>query len=114
MRNTEFVEYVKEIFEAIAEVRIKAMFGGYGIYNKQLIIGLIVDNELYLKCDIAAAEYFKSSGSKQLTYGRQGKFIKMSYWQVLPEVLEDIELFTSWYNLAIKSAMRTIKTKIKK
>src|SRR3954470_20369361 len=110
MKNSEFVEYIKEILEAVTEVKIRSMFGGYGVYKGQSMIGLIADSELYFKANTIAAEYFESKESKQFMYMRQGKYIKMSYWQVLPEVLEDREPLNDWYCLAINSTIKPQKT----
>ncbi|WP_049749373.1 TfoX/Sxy family protein [Rickettsia massiliae] len=53
MNKNEFTEYVKELLEPYGSVAVCAMFGGYGIYNGGVIIGIIKSNELYFKLDLS-------------------------------------------------------------
>ena len=43
----DFVEYVLDRLSSFGRMRARAMFGGHGIYKDDLIIGIIVDGELY-------------------------------------------------------------------
>lgn len=45
----DFVNYVCEQLSSAGEISSKKMFGEYGIYCNNKIIGLICDNQFYLK-----------------------------------------------------------------
>lgn len=47
--NIEFVEYVCEQISGAGNITYKKMFGDYGVYCNQKIIGLICDNQFFLK-----------------------------------------------------------------
>lgn len=47
--NIEFVEYVCEQISGAGRITYRKMFGDYGIYCNQKIIGLICDNQFFLK-----------------------------------------------------------------
>lgn len=47
--SLEFVEYVCDQISLAGEIRYKKMFGEYGIYCDDKVIGLICDNTFYLK-----------------------------------------------------------------
>ena len=81
------------------------MFGGFGLYCNEIMFALIADSELYFKADSKSAEFFKEPGSEPFTYENKGRSIKMSYWKVLPEVLEGHETLKSWYDMAYKAAI---------
>ncbi len=68
------------------------MFGGFGIYLDKIIVGIIVEGELYLKADKELMEKYKKDGLYPFTYeGKKGKTITMSYMSVPIETLEDRE-----------------------
>ena len=102
----EFVEYVRDIIEQFDPINIRKMFGGYGIYKNGLMFALIADNELYFKADIKAAELFESYGSSPFTYDNGKKLVKMSYWQVVPEVFDDQEMMRQWIDIAYDVAVK--------
>jgi len=111
MSSKEFVKYIEEILDPFGPIKIRAMFGGYGIYKSDLIFALIIDSELYFKADAPAAEYFKSQGSRPFTYSGKGKTISMPYFIVLSEVLEDPEMLQFWFDMAYNSALQSKKGK---
>lgn len=113
MSSKEFIKYVEEILEPFAPIKIRPMFGGYGVYKSDLIFAIIVDSELYFKADATAAEYFKSQGSRPFTYSGKNKTVSMPYFIVLPEVLEDEEMLQSWFDMAYRSALQSKKSKRK-
>jgi len=45
---SQFVEYLHEVFERFGPIRIRKMFGGYGVYHGGLMFGLVADDTLYL------------------------------------------------------------------
>jgi len=51
--SIDFVEYVCEQICGAGEISYKKMFGDYGIYCNSKIIGLICDNQFFLKETIA-------------------------------------------------------------
>ena len=40
--------------------------------------------------------------SEPFSYERNGKIIKMSYWKVPPEILEDQELLEQWLRVSLQ------------
>jgi DNA transformation protein len=109
MTKNGFVEYVKDLLEPFAPVRVRAMFGGYGVYKDQYVIALIADNELYFKATPEVAEYFKSYGSEPFTYQGKTKPVAMSYWRVLPEIMDDQDELNKWFDLSVQSAVKSKK-----
>ncbi len=45
----DFVQYVTEQLSGAGEVYCKKMFGEYGVYCSEKFIGLIINNEFFLK-----------------------------------------------------------------
>ena len=106
----KFVAYAVDLMQSIGPVNAKAMFGGYGIFLKGLMFGLIADSILYLKADKETEEGFKAKGLGQFTYKIKGKELKMSYYQAPAEALEDGKEMNFWaadaYSAAVREASR--------
>ena len=104
--ENEFVGYVVELMQSIGPVYAKSMFGGHGIFLEELMFGLISDGTLYLKADKESENEFLEKGLEVFTYNRQGKRLKMSYYQAPEEALEDVEEMNTWANKAYSAALR--------
>jgi DNA transformation protein len=107
MRQTnEFVEYLLELLQGIGEVKVRAMFGGYGIYHDDIMFALVADEILYFKTDDNNIQDFEERGLEPFQYERSGKQISMSYSEAPGEVLDDPDEMTLWARKAIDVARR--------
>ena len=88
---SEFVEHLTEVFAGFGPIRPKRMFGGYGLFYDDLMIGLVADDVLYLKADDESAGWFSKKGLSQFEYVKQGKPMKMSYFMAPDEIFDDPE-----------------------
>lgn len=106
---TEFVEFLHEQFAEFGEVSSKRMFGGHGIYHHGIMIGLVADDMLYLKVDAQSEPEFEAVGSKPFLFEKNGKMVKMSYFEAPPETLDDPEEMKIWAERAYAAACRARK-----
>jgi DNA transformation protein len=107
--SEEFAQYITEMLEPFGNIKTRKMFGGYGIYKDGLMFALISDSELYFKADLETARYFKSQNLEPFTYQAKGKLIALSYYKISPEIIEDGEILTKYFNLAYNSALHLQK-----
>lgn len=110
---SEYVEYLEEVFEQFGPIAAKKMFGGYGIYYNGLMFALVSDDMLYLKADEENSGYFKIAGLSQFEYNKNGKSVKMSYYQAPDEIMEDREQAAVWARRSYESALRSQASKSK-
>ena len=109
-QKNEFVEYVTaDLLMELEGVSSRAMFGGYGIYVKGIIVGIIVDDELYLKVDESNKAEYQKMKSKPFVYkAKGGKKMEMSYWKIPADILEDqeelVRLAVDSYEINLKKA----------
>lgn len=47
--NSDFVQYITDQSGNAGTIKVKKMFGDYGLYCDGIIVGLICDNSLFLK-----------------------------------------------------------------
>jgi len=111
---SEYVEYLKEVFSEFGSVEPRRMFGGYGIFHKGLMFGLVADEVLYLKADEAIAKYFTERELEQFSYEKQGKAFKMSYYMAPEDIFDDLEEAKVWADRSFAAAVRSSKPKKKK
>lgn len=91
-KKSEFAEHICDILSGFGVVTYRAMFGGFGIYLDGLIFAIIVDEKLYLKVGSDNVGLFKDINSNPFSYkNSKGRDVKMSYWEVPVEVLDDNE-----------------------
>lgn len=104
--SRDYLDYLHDLFSAFAPVTTRAMFGGHGIYRDGTILGIVVDDAIYLKVDAQTRAAFEAEGCEPFLYAAKGKTVAMSYWSV-PEAALDAPLaFRPWAQRAWEAALR--------
>lgn len=106
---SEYIEYLKETFFEFGENRARKMFGGYGIYHDDVMIGLVAGDMLYLKVDSESVSCFEERGLSQFMYPKGQRMVGMSYYLAPEEALEDPSEMRHWATLAYGAALRSRK-----
>ncbi|MGX5729854.1 TfoX/Sxy family protein [Pseudoxanthomonas beigongshangi] len=102
----EFGEYLRELMAGVGEIRLRAMFGGSGVYLEDCMFGLVMDDTLYLKTDALTVEEFRAAGGEPFIYRplREGQV--PGYWTPPPEALESAQAMRPWAIRALAAARR--------
>ena len=108
-RSTEFVRFVLELLAPVGDVRARAMFDGFGIYQGMTVFAIIVDDRLYFKTDDATRRKFSKLGLGPLTYAARGRTVTLQYHEAPPDVFESSEAMRSHALEAIGVARRATK-----
>lgn len=106
-KDKSFHDYVmRDLFREFAGITSRAMFGGWGIYKDGVIFAIIVEGELYFKVDESNKDDFAKAGSHPFEYSRKGQEIpiKMSYWLVPGEIMEDKNSLRQWIEKSIRAS----------
>ena len=120
MQRSEFVEYIiGDQLTTLPGMSARAMFGGFGVYREGTIVGIVINDELYLKVDDSNQELYEAMGSTPFTYAKKdGKQLSMSYWKVPEEIIEQrdelTELVELSYNINLKRVIKKTNNKKKK
>lgn len=115
----EYKAFVKEVLEPLGEIRIRNMFGGAGVYYRDLMFGLIASETLHFKADDINKGAFKEEGMTQFLYeappkdGKEGRKISMSYWEIPDRLYDEPDELIEWAKAAIEAATRNKKAKPK-
>jgi DNA transformation protein and related proteins len=94
---------LEQLQRTVPDVRARSMFGGVGIYAGELFFGLMDDDILYFKVDDSNRGRFEERGMGPFRpYGDDGEV--MQYYEVPADVLEDVELLSSWVEASVMVA----------
>src|SRR5689334_2410673 len=111
-RMDSFVEYTLELLEPLGLVQARAMFGGWGLYYGGRMMGLIIEDRLYLKTDEISRPDFKAAGGEPFIYDSgRGKPIAMSYWTPPADASDDAHALLPWARRAVDASLRVAQKK---
>ena len=100
-----------ELLESFGGASAKAMFGGFGVYFRCVMVGLIADDMLYLKADDITRLDFEAQKLEPFRYKKKDKVFGMSYYQAPLDEMEELELLCEWVEGAYLAAVRGAKKK---
>jgi len=101
-----FVHWCMELLAPLGTVRARAMFGGHGLYVDERFVGLIADEQLYLKADAVSAPRFEAAGCAAFVYTARGRPTTMSFWHAPAQAMDSPAGMAPWGRLALQAASR--------
>jgi DNA transformation protein len=111
MTGMDFIAWLHELLDPLGCVATRAMFGGHGMYLDGIIVGIIVDDQLYLKTDAVSQPQFAAAGCAPFVYINKDGPMPMSYWSVPDEAMDASEAMAPWARLALAAAQRKAAAK---
>lgn len=109
--QSEYVSFVIEQMSLVRGLRVKRMFGGYGVYQDDCMFALIIEDQLYFKADVSSRAAFEAKGLKPFTYQARGKWVEVNYFEAPPEVFDEADEMRVWANKALAVAFAARKPK---
>ena len=114
---SEFCRHVMELLDAAeidpAGLRLRAMFGGHGIFCDDLMFALIARDTVYFKADDANRADFEAAGMGPFTYANKDREGSLSYYEAPPDALDTPDALAPWAALGLAAARRAAKAKAK-
>lgn len=112
--QNEFVDHLLDLLAGFGPIQAKAMFGGYGIYKRNRMFAIVIEDILFFKVDGKTKDDFEVRGLKPFTYQRNNREISLSYYQAPAEALEDPRAMREWAEKAYAAALRSPAKKRKR
>jgi len=103
--SDDFLDYIVDQLSGWAEVSVRRMFGGAGLYCKGKMFGLVADDVAYLKVDDSNREDFVQAGSSAFQ-PYSDKKMTMGYYEIPVDVLEDREELGVWAGRSLRIARK--------
>ena len=105
--SDEFIDYVIDQLATWADVSVRKMFGGAGLYCDGVMFGLIADDIAYLKVDDSNRKHFERAGSCPFNpYPDKDKTTVMSYYEIPVDILENREQLAAWAERSLAIARK--------
>ncbi len=101
-----FRDRVMTDLEPLGDIRARAMFGGYGIFEDADMFGLMSGSSLFFKMGDANRAAFETVGAEQ--------FDRMPYFRVPDSVMDDAGLLQEWTHAAIEVGHATARKRKRK
>ena len=104
--SAELIEHLRDLFAPQGALTARAMFGGHGLYLDGLLVGVLIEEAVYLKVDDLTRPDFEAAGCAPYVYGMTDKPLTMSYWSVPEAAMESPEAMQPWLRRAVDAAQR--------
>ena len=104
---------ILELFEPVAHVTVRRMFGGHGIYADGSIVAIEAEGIIWMKADAITLPIFERHGLKPFTYSKSGKTFSMSYRALPHSAYDDPDELRVWLLLAQEASSRAGPAKSK-
>jgi DNA transformation protein len=91
----------------LPNVKIKSMFGAYGLYSAGKFFGILDEGRLYFKTDAQSQVEYTVRGMGPFTYEMRGQVRIMAYHEVPTEVLEQPQELIIWARRAVEIATKS-------
>ncbi|MEX0814137.1 MAG: TfoX/Sxy family protein [Dongiaceae bacterium] len=113
-RTSELLDYLLDELAPLGRAQGRALFSGHGVYLDGLIVGIVIDETLYLKVDDGNRPDYEAAGMQPFTYSARSRRIALSYWEAPAEVLAEPEALRAWADRARAAARRAGAAKAKR
>ncbi len=98
---------LEELLEPLGAIRIRAMFGGAGLFLDDRMFGLVAADVLYFKVDAQNLPAYEAEDLPPFTYTtKTGRNSIMSYRRAPDRVFDDPDEMMAWAREAVAAAAR--------
>jgi DNA transformation protein len=94
-----------DLFQSFGPIAVKRMFGGEGIFAGPVMIGLVMDEQIYLRTDEASRPGYLAEKSKPFTFRKAGKTVTTAYYSLPDRLLDEPEELAAWAKAAQRIAL---------
>ena len=113
--QAQYLAYILEQLAGLGSMRSNRMFGGIGLYSRELFFGLIDDDTLYFKTDDSNIAGYRERRMPRFMPFPDRPEVALGYHQVPADVIEDAETLVEWarHSVAVALARQAKKSKTK-
>lgn len=105
--SANFAEFLHEQLEPVGAIAFRRMFGKSGVFCDGVMIGMVTDDELYLRVDAGNRSFFKEAqDAPPLNYKKRGETIDLAFWRVPERLFDEPEELIAWVREALGAARR--------
>ena len=104
--SADLIEHLSDLFAPLGTLTARAMFGGHGLYLDGLLVGVLIEDAVYLKADAQTQADFEAAGCAPYVYAMGDKPLTLSYWSVPEAAMDSPQAMQPWARRAVEAALR--------
>lgn len=109
--KSNLATYVTEQLGFLGRVVARSIFGGVGIFVDERLLGIVMDERLYLHTDPGNLGEYQRRGMPQFKPYPNAFDLTTDHHQVPPDVLHDPEQLRQWGERALVAAVESARVK---
>lgn len=98
MKRDSFKDYVLDQLSGMEPVTCRAMFGGFGLYHRDVFFGILHQGRLYFKTNDQTRSAYEECGMQP--FRPSEKQTLKNYYEVPPDILENGDELLAWAHQA--------------
>jgi len=109
--KSELANYVEEQLAFLGRISTKSIFGGIGIFVDERLLGIVMDDKVYLHTDASNLRAYQDRGMPQFKPYPNAFDLTTDHHQVPSEIVDDACLLKQWGEQALAAAIEAAKVK---
>jgi DNA transformation protein len=109
--KSELANYVEEQLAFLGRISTKSIFGGIGIFVDERLLGIVMDDKVYLHTDASNLSAYQDRGMPQFKPYPNAFDLTTDHHQVPAEIIDDPVLLRQWGEQALAAAIEAAKVK---
>ena len=109
--KSELANYVEEQLGFLGRISTKSIFGGIGIFVDERLLGIVMDDKLYLHTDATNLGVYQERGMQQFKPYPNAFDLTTDHHQVPAEIVDDPKQLKVWGEQALAAAIEAAKVK---
>ena len=95
-----FIDFLLDQLRCIDGVRVRAMFGGHGLYARDVFFAVVASGRVYFKTNEETRAPYEAAGMGP--FKASAEMTLKNYFEVPVDVLEDDEQLAAWARESIR------------
>ena len=109
--KSELANYVEEQLAFLGRISTKSIFGGIGIFVDERLLGIVMDDKVYLHTDASNLRAYQDRGMPQFKPYPNAFDLTTDHHQVPAEIVDDPVLLKQWGEQALAAAIESARAK---
>jgi DNA transformation protein len=109
--KSELANYVEEQLAFLGRISTKSIFGGIGIFVDERLLGIVMDDKVYLHTDASNLRAYQDRGMPPFKPYPNAFDLTTDHHQVPREIVDDPALLKQWGERALAAAIEAAKVK---
>ena len=109
--KSDLASYVEEHLAFLGRLSTKSIFGGIGVFVDERLLGIVMEDKLYLHTDASNLGAYQERGMQQFKPYPNAFDLTTDHHQVPTDVLDDPQQLKEWGQQALAAAIEAAKVK---